>query len=416
LILYRAAWVLPISAPPIRNGGVLTHDRRVVAISAAFDDGHVLADRATPRSRVSPDAETRIETVDLGDVAILPGLVNAHTHLELSWMRGRIPPSDSMPAWAATLISLRREKGADPPAPIADAIRESRAAGTALVGDVTNTLAAYELLSDSRLRGDIFYELLGFNPSSPEQVVKAAQSTLQQLAPRSQWRPSIVPHAPFSVSPALFRAIAHAAADCAVSVHLGESPDEIQFLRDGTGAWRELVGRIGAWNDQWRPPGCGPVEYLDQLGLVNDRLLAVHGTQLQKPELARLAAARATLVACPRSNRWTGAGTPSVERFYESGVRVAVGTDSLASVEDLNVFAELAEMRRLAPHVPAAQLLQSGTLAGAQALGFADEFGTIEPGKRAELIAVRIPRGLDDVEEYLVSGLQPDAIMWLETA
>ena len=121
-------------------------------------------------------------------------------------------------------------------------------------------------------------------------------------------------------------------------------------------------------------------------------------------------------MTCPRSNRWTGAGTPPLESFYESGVRVAVGTDSLASVEDLNVFAELACMRTLAPHIPAARLLESATLAGARALGLADQFGTIDAGKRAELIAVRVPRGVDDVEEYLVSGLQPDAIEWLETA
>jgi 5-methylthioadenosine/S-adenosylhomocysteine deaminase len=94
---------------------------------------------------------------------------------------------------------------------------------------------------------------------------------------------------------------------------------------------------------------------------------------------------------------------------------VAVGTDSLASVEDLNLFAELAYMRKLAPGVAASRLLESATLAGAQALGFAGEFGTIEPGKRAELIAVTIPRGVEDVEEYLLSGLQPDAITWLET-
>ena len=167
-------------------------------------------------------------------------------------------------------------------------------------------------------------------------------------------------------------------------MHLGESPEEIQFLRDGTGAWRELLEQLGAWNDGWEPPACGPVEYLDRLGLVTGRLLAVHGTQLTDAELARLAAAGATVVTCPRSNRWTGAGTPPIERFYASGVRVAIGTDSLASVEDLNLFDELAAVRRLAPGVPAARLLESATVAGAAALGFAAEFGTIEPGKRAD--------------------------------
>jgi len=96
-------------------------------------------------------------------------------------------------------------------------------------------------------------------------------------------------------------------------------------------------------------------------------------------------------------------------------VRIAIGTDSLASVEDLNLFAELAEVRRLAPGIPAARLLESATIRGAAALGFGDDYGSIEPGKRADLIAVRVPRAVEDVEEYLVSGLQPDVIQWLET-
>ena len=318
-----------------------------------------------------------------------------------------------MPAWASRLMALRRDQGTDPSGPIAEAIREVRAAGTTLVGDVTNTLAPYDLLADSELGGAIFRELLGFNAASPEQMVAKTRSELDELTPLAWLRPSIVPHAPYSVSPALFRAIARAAGDRPLSVHVGESLDEMQFLRDGTGAWRELLGRLGAWNEQWESPGCGPVEYLDRLGLLNARLLAVHGTQLDDGELARLAAAGATLVTCPRSNRWTGAGTPPIGRFFESGVRLAIGTDSLASVEDLNLFRELAEVRRLAPQVPARRLLESATIAGAAALGFAGDYGTIEPGKRADLIAVRVPRGIEDVEEYLLGGIEPDAITWL---
>jgi 5-methylthioadenosine/S-adenosylhomocysteine deaminase len=132
-------------------------------------------------------------------------------------------------------------------------------------------------------------------------------------------------------------------------------------------------------------------------------------------ELARLAAAGATVVTCPRSNRWTGAGVAPVDRFYTSGVRIAVGTDSLASVDDLNLFAELAEMRRLAPAVPAPHILESATLAGAAALGFGAELGSIAPGKRAQLLAVRLPTGLADVEEYLLSGVEPSDVRWLDS-
>jgi aminodeoxyfutalosine deaminase len=402
-MLYRAAWVVPIAVPPIRRGSVLVDDGRVVGV---FEDGE---------SPQPSDSAASAEAIDLGNVAILPGLVNAHTHLELSWMRGRIPPSESMPKWAAQLMALRREQGTDPPQPIAAAIAEARAAGTALVGDVTNTLAADRLLVDSALAGVEFFEILGFTAPMPAQQVAQAQFALAALADRSNWRRSVVPHAPYSVSPDLFRAIAAAAGDRPVSIHVGESSDEMEFLQAATGGWRDLLGRIGAWNDEWQAPGCGPVEYLDRLGLVNSRLIAVHGTQLPDSELARLADAGATLVACPRSNRWTGAGVPPIDRFFASGVRVAIGTDSLASVEDLNLFGELAYLRQLAPDVPARQLLHSATIAGATALGFGADYGTIEPGKHAELIAVRVPRDVEDVEQYLVTGIEPDRITWLAT-
>jgi cytosine/adenosine deaminase-related metal-dependent hydrolase len=390
---YRAAWVLPISGPPVR-GGVISIERDVIA-------------------GVAERAEGDVE--DLGDVAILPGLVNAHTHLELSWMRGQVPPGASMPAWAARLMALRRSVSHEPAEPIADAIAEVRRSGTCLVGDITNTFAPCEPLLDSELSAVLFRELLGFSAADPVAVVRAAAEQVAELMPVAWLRPSIVPHAPYSVSPGLLRAIAEASRGKPLSVHLGESPQEVQFLLDGTGEWRDLLESLGVWNPSWTPPGCGPVEYLDRMGMVNDHLVAVHGVQFTDQELARLAEAGATVVTCPRSNRWTGAGLPPVERFYAAGVRVAIGTDSLASVEDLNLLAEMAEVRRLAPSVPASRILHSATLAGAEALGFASELGSIEPGKRAQLIAVEVPPSVADVEEYLLSGVDPAAVRWLDS-
>jgi cytosine/adenosine deaminase-related metal-dependent hydrolase len=121
-----------------------------------------------------------------------------------------------------------------------------------------------------------------------------------------------------------------------------------------------------------------------------------------------------TLVTCPRSNGHTGAGAPPIEDFYNYGVNVAVGTDSLASAPDLNVFAELATLRALAPTVSAGALLDSATRQGARALGFDADYGTIEPGKVARLLAITISERTDDVEEYLVSGIEPQQIRWLD--
>jgi cytosine/adenosine deaminase-related metal-dependent hydrolase len=198
------------------------------------------------------------------------------------------------------------------------------------------------------------------------------------------------------------------------TVHLAESAEELEFVRQGAGPWRDLLEEMGTWNDAWTPHGGSPVEYLADLGFLDNRVLAVHGVQLTDDDVARLRSLGPTIVSCPRSNKYVGVGSPPLESFYAMRVPVAFGTDSLASVENLNIFAELAEARRIAPRVPAAQLIESATRCGAEALGFGSEYGTIEPGKRAALIAVRLPGRVNDVEEYLVNGIEPDDIQWLD--
>src|SRR5262249_1275488 len=153
---------------------------------------------------------------------------------------------------------------------------------------------------------------------------------------------------PYSVAPAVLRAIADAVAreGWPGSIHLAESAEEMEFIRSGTGPWRPLLEDLKVWNPAWTPPGVSPVAYLDGLGFLAAHVIGVHGVQMTDAGAATLAARGATLVPCPRSNESPGAGTPPVAAFYASGVRIAVGTDSLASTPDLNLFAELAAMRR----------------------------------------------------------------------
>jgi cytosine/adenosine deaminase-related metal-dependent hydrolase len=403
LIRYHASWVLPIADPPIRNGWV------------AIDRGRVAAFGRSGRDE--PGARR-----DLGSVAILPGLVNAHTHLELSYLRDQVPPASEFVTWIRGVVAARRLRP-DPRAPeviegVEAGIAEAVRCGTALVGDISNTLVTFEPLTRSPLAAVVFYELIRFNAPDPERFVEDACRELALLVQTERVRTSLAAHAPYSVAPLVLRAIRRAAdleplAPC--SVHLSESADEVEFIRSGGGAWRPFLESVGAWDPTWTPPGGTPVQFLDESGFLDGRVLAVHGVQMTKSDLARLASRGATLVSCPRSNGHTGAGAPPIADFYASGVRVAVGTDSLASTPDLNVFAELATMRALAPSVPASRLLDSATRQGARALGFDADYGTIEPGKLARLLAVSIPDGVDDVEEYLVSGIQPGRIRWLDT-
>jgi aminodeoxyfutalosine deaminase len=406
LIRYRASWVLPIADPPLSDGWVVADRGRIVAL------GHRAPDR-------EPAGVTR--EVDLGSAVILPGLVNAHTHLELSYLRGRIAPRASFVPWVRDVIRAQRER-TDPRAPdilaaIDEAIVEVRRAGTAAVGDISNTLASYDRLVASPVWAVVFRELIGFRPADPAALVAEACDQLDALTTTARVRPSLAAHAPYSVAPLLFRAIRDAIVHRPFvpgSVHLAESPEEVEFVATGQGPWRALLEDVGSWDPAWVPPGTSPVKYLVDAGFLDRRVLAVHGVQAGPADLDRLAALGVTLVTCPRSNRYTGVGDPPVSAFYASGVRVAIGTDSLASAPDLNLFEELAALRRLAPDVPAAALVDSATRQGARALGVDGALGTIAPGKADALIAVRIPPGTGDVEEYLVSGIRPGQIVWLD--
>jgi cytosine/adenosine deaminase-related metal-dependent hydrolase len=399
MIRYRASWLLPIADEPVRGGWVAIDDGRIVALG-----GGEAAD-----------------AVDLGSVVVLPALVNAHTHLELSYLRGAVPPAERFLDWIRSLLAARREHP-DPADPhIVDrarqAIAEARGSGTGLVGEISNTLVTVPLLSEAGMAAQVFYELFGFKDTDGMARVCDARTKVGEHRGRDPAvRIALAPHAPYSVSAELFHAIRadiDGDSEHVSSVHLGESAEELEFVRRGAGPWRDLLDEIGAWNPGWSPHGGSPVEYLADLGFLDSRVLVVHGVQFTGDDLARLRALGTTIVSCPRSNRHVGVGSPPLDAFYAMGVSVAFGTDSLASVNDLSVFNELAEARRIAPRVPASHLLESATRCGARALGFGAEFGTIEPGKRAALIAVRVPAAVCDVEEYLVGGVDPSAITWL---
>jgi aminodeoxyfutalosine deaminase len=399
---YRAAWILPITAPPIRGGWVSVEDGLITGIG--------------------PDAPHG--SVELGDVAVLPALVNAHTHLELSYLRGRVARAGRFLDWIRTVVATRREYPDPQDRTILDAARsaiiEAQASGTGLIGDVSNTLVTAELLQEAGMTARLFYELLAFNATDASALVAAAGAAADaahRAAPMVQV--SLAAHAPYSVSPTLFAAIRQhldAHTGDVSTVHLAESPEEVELLRTGGGGWRDLLQELGAWSDSWQTPRCSPVAYLAEMGFLDAGVLVVHAVQCSDDDLARLASCGTTVVSCPRSNRYVGVGDPPLAAFYDAGLPVAFGTDSLASVDDLQMFGELAAARRVAPLVPAHDLLESATLTGATALGFGHEFGSVESGKRAALITVRLPEDVDDVEEYLLSGIEPDAIAWLDAA
>ncbi len=361
---------------------------------------------------------------DLGDVVLLPGLVNAHTHLELSWMAGLVPPAEAMDQWIGTLMRVRRagpQGGAQAIVrAAADAAAAMRRAGTVLVGDITNSLEVVEAVEASGLDAVTFHEVLGVTPHDARSQVHDAWIRLTERGLGNGRRSaSVVAHAPYSTAPELFRAVAAAHEGPApLSVHLAESIEEMEFLHHGTGPIRTMLEALEVWTGAWVPPGPHPVRYLASLGYLRPGMLLVHGVHLSVSDLEEARVGGAVIVTCPRSNVWVGGGVPPVARFYASGVDVAIGTDSLASVESLSLFDELAAMRRLAPEVSASRLIDSATRVGAEALGWGGRYGVIAPGARARFVTVDMAgRELPvrDVEEYLVSGVPAATVMPVES-
>src|SRR5437773_1547780 len=279
MIRYHAAWILPIAEPPIRDGWFAVDRGRIVAYGSLGPAGRRgLADGA--------------QEVDLGEVAVLPGLCNAHTHLELSYLRDEVPPASQFVTWIRGVIDARRRRPEADSPEILDAVdravTESLACGTAVLGDITNTLVTFGPLARSALAAVVFYEVIRFNATDPEAIVEEAVRRIEALPPTERVRASLAAHAPYSVAPLVLRAIRQAGdrdpfAPC--SVHLAESTEEVEFIRSGGGPWRALLEELGSWDPAWVPPGGTPVQFLDDSGFLDARVLAVHGVQMTPADL-----------------------------------------------------------------------------------------------------------------------------------
>ena len=372
-----------MAGPPIDNGWISVADGRVVAVGRGRPDAHAAPGGA--------DVE------DLGDVALLPGLVNAHTHLELSELVGRVPPADAMVPWIKSMMGVRG--GRAPAAPSETAIAAAReaaadllASGTVLVGDISNTLMTAPLLTGGDgLSGVLFHELIGFNAPDPDVRVAAAWTAIEATRARRRVHERRRARAVLGVAGDVQGHRRRAARARRWRCTSASREPRSSFCARAAGRFASCSKEFGVWDPRWKAPKCDPVEYLDRLGYLVPGTLVVHGTHLGADALARLREKQAVLVTCPRSNEWVGEGAPPLDAFYASGVDVAIGTDSLASVGSLRVLDELAAARRAGPGVPARRLIESATIVGARALGRGGEAGSIEAGKRAAFVAVELP-------------------------
>ncbi|HVD76227.1 MAG TPA: amidohydrolase family protein [Vicinamibacteria bacterium] len=383
--LLSAAWIVPGAGPAIRDGLVAVDQGRIAWVGGREDAGR-------------PAGPVR----DLGRGVLLPGLVNAHCHLELSHLAAvRGQAHRGYVAWVEALVERRSlADPADARARTEAAIDELKTTGTAAVGDVSNALGHLDQLDASGLAAVVFYELLAWDPARSEAVLEDARRRVAEIAGAGVRTPvRLAAHAPHSVSPPLLRALARGGGPAAI--HLAESEAEQRFLSEGDSEWSAFLVRRGVGHVSFAPPRTTPVRYLDGLGALHPGLVAAHCVHVDADERALLARRGVFVVVCPRSNRTIGVGIPPVPEMLAAGVEVCLGTDSLASADSLDLLQDAAALHREFPALEPAAIVRMATATGARALGLGD-LGVIARGKRAALAFA--PGAATDPLDFLVSG------------
>jgi 5-methylthioadenosine/S-adenosylhomocysteine deaminase len=381
LTVYRARYVFPVSSALISDGAVAVERGRILACGAA-----PAVMQAYPSARVA----------DLGESALMPAAVNAHAHLELTGLTDAIPTGLSFAQWVVALVRARRALSIEDYAEGARlGLAELTSSGTAAVGEITTFGASVRPLADSGMHAVVYYELLGIDPAEAKSLLRRGQEQIASWQAEYAGTPlrfGLSLHAPYTVSAELFRLAGRwcAAEGVPLAIHAAESLAETRWLRDGSGEIAEVLYQAAGWPvHPESAPVCSPVAYLDRLGVLRAQPLLAHGVQVDHDDLQLLADSGSAIAHCPRSNAHLGCGRMPYAAYRAAGVTLALGTDSRASAPSLSLWEELAAAyamhhaagERPDPH----ELLRLATLGGAEALGLADELGSLEAGKSAKL-------------------------------
>ncbi|MEP0844671.1 MAG: amidohydrolase family protein [Phycisphaerae bacterium] len=399
---FRARWVVPVGRPPIENGRMVVRDGRITLVESAtgFSSGDV---------------------IDFGDAVILPGFVNAHTHLELTHCRGRVPHRGSFVAWIRDLVAMNASA---PPERFSESILEgaaqSLAAGVTTLADIghgPDACAAWRRI-EPRTVG--FLEVLGMGPrrqAAHDRSLAAAVGLCEaHQPPAARERLGLSPHAPYSTDPSVYAA---AVDFCRrrgrpLCTHLAETRDEARFLRDGTGPFRELLESWNLWDGSFTPPGCSPVRYAARLGLLDGPVLLAHVNYADDDDLDLLARGDARVVYCPRTHRFFGHDPHRYRDMLARRIHVCLGTDSLAGVESLSILDELRFLRSIDSETPDEVLVHMATLGAARALNLDAHTGSLEPGKQADIVVIPLENpGTREPTRDLLESVAAPAVVYL---
>jgi aminodeoxyfutalosine deaminase len=274
----------------------------------------------------------------------------------------------------------------------------SLAAGVTLVGDISASGMSSQALKLEKLRKVVFEEVTAFLPERANQVLNSLEARLAQTEPDSLLTLGVSPHAPYSVSPELFRAVAELAhrRGMRLATHVAETRAEIEFLNCGTGEFAGFLSQLGVLPEGWAPPGVPPVAYLEKLGLLNRPAILIHCNYLDDDSMARILNRSCSVAYCPRSHAFFGFENHPVRRLLDMGVNVALGTDSLASSNSLSILDEMRFLFQVRKDLKSDEILQMGTINGAVALDFGGVLGRLRRGYWADMTVLQLPGDFSD--------------------
>ncbi|MEE9294748.1 MAG: amidohydrolase family protein [Phycisphaerae bacterium] len=406
-MLLRARYVLPVDGPPIKNGAVRVSGDCIAQVGRARD--------LTGLPPANGDAAVD-PVIDFGDAVILPGLVNAHTHLDLTHWAGKVEPDSDFVGWLERL-RVAMHAADDIQRELADSadegMRRSLALGVTTVGDITSRPAAVRRqLSHGPLRVVSFGEVIATGKNRGR-LSRRLQAAVDGTYASDYLAIAVSPHAPYTIESDGIRACVESAGRLGLRMcmHLAESPAEARYTQRGDGPFRDFLERMGLWDEVTRCPRMAPVALAHVCGVLGPRTVLAHCNYVSDEDMRLIRASGAHVAYCPRTHAAFGHEPHRFGEMMAMGINVCVGTDSLASNPSLSVLDEIRFLRSMWADFDGHTLLEMATIRGARALGLADRIGTLTPGKSADITVVPLDsNGLSDpLENLLTSKLQPAA-------
>ena len=375
MYILKSKYLLKDPDNVIDNGALLIDDGGKIKFAGQFSD---------------IDDVDSYKTIDLGNSAMVPGFVNAHTHLELTHLHKCLDGNGNFTDWIRQLVDIKREwTESEYALSVRDGIKSSLKSGTTTVVDITrNGIALNELLA-SNIRKLLFFEIINFDPDTSENTIKDFEELISVICTDDLLSIGVFPHAPYTVSDKLYRECRQVSEECDIRIatHIAETEDEVEFLTSGTGHFVSLLNDFNMLN-KWKHPGLSPINYLNNIGFLNNECILIHCNYLTEDEIGIIEKTESNVVFCPRSHDFFRHKDYPLSSLKDRDINIALGTDSLASNDTLSILDEMKFIRSSYPEIEPNYIFRMGTIAGAVALQMDDHIGQLHSGYYADVAVI----------------------------